>query len=190
MRHEAEDAEAVVDGDQDDVLGGPFLRVELRLGAPSLAIAAAVDPHGHGGLAVHLARVLGPHVQIQAVLAALLLFAITPLREIVARIVDGLVARMAEFVGLQDALPGHHRLRRFPAQVADGRRGIRDPLVDEDAVEVGGDTLHLSPFDVEDGADFFGTIACAQRHGQGEQREESDFHIGFDYGSRHKFKKI
>ena len=47
MREEAEDAEAVVERDDDDALAGEGLAVVPRLGAGAGLEAAAVDPHHH-----------------------------------------------------------------------------------------------------------------------------------------------
>ena len=174
MGQEAENAEAVVEGHEDHVLGTPLLGVELRLGAPALAIAATVDPEGHGELLAGLAGSLGPDVQIEAVLAVRGFVAIAPLGGVTAGIVDGLIARMTELVADLHTLPGHDRLRLLPAEIADRRRCIRDSAINNDARDIRRHTLHLSAFD---GQDRGAHAPAAPEQGEHGQKKKSSFHM-------------
>ena len=91
MSQESEYAETVVDAYEDDILVRPLLSVELRLGAPALAVSAAVDPESHGKLLVDLSGSFGPHIQIETVLAVGSLVAIAPFGSIASGIVHGLI---------------------------------------------------------------------------------------------------
>ena len=169
MGHETEDAQSVIDGHQHDIPGRPLLRVKLGLRAPAFPITAAVDPDSHRSLAVHLTRILGPYIQIKAVLAALLFLAVSPLREVIAGIMHCLITGMAELIGLQNALPRLDRLRFFPTQLSNRRRGVRDSPINENTVQIGFDTLDLSPFNGQDRADGFRTVAG----GKGQCKEDN-----------------
>ena len=148
MYEESEHAETVVDADKHHVLGAPLLSVELRFRAPSLAIAAAMNPQGHGQFLRGLSGCLCPDVQIQAVFAVGCLFAVAPLGEIAARILNGLIAGMAEGVADLHALPGHNGLWLLPTVLPDGRSGIGNATIDEHiGMVVGQYALHLTTFD-------------------------------------------
>ena len=58
-------------------------------------------------------------------------------------------AVVAVRVGLADACPRRDRLRRLPAQVADGRRGKRNPLERDDPL--GRDAFELARVDLHAG---------------------------------------
>ena len=174
MGEEAERAHAVVERDQDHVLGRELLAVELRLGAPAFAEAAAEDPHAHRQLLVRLAGRLGPYVQIQAVLAVRGLGAVSPLGGVAAGVVRGLERRMAEGVARADAFPRHDRLRLLPAELAEWRGGVRNAAVDGDAGKVGRDALDLAALDGEDGA--VDGLLGAGRKGQGARKDQDSFH--------------
>ena len=171
MGHKTEDAETVVDGHEHDTVGGEFLAVELRLGAPAFTVAAAVDPVSDGEFRIRIAGCGRPDVQVQAVFTALGLLAISPLGEITAGIVDGLVAGMAEAVGDEDAVPRHDGLRFLPPEIADGRSGIRNAPVHGHAGDVRGDALDLAAFDGQDRAGFLSRTGSKQ-HGR---KENDDF---------------
>ena len=166
MGEEAEGTHAVVEGHQDDVLAGPFLSVELGLGAPAFAHAAAEDPHGHGQLGIDLTGGLGPYVQIQAVFAIGSLGAVAPFGGVAAGVVGRLERRMAEGVAHADAVPRDDGLRRLPTEVADGRRGERDAPENGDAGHVGRDALNLAALDGEDGLGGLLRRGCEGREGQ------------------------
>ena len=174
MGEEAERAHAVVEGNEDDVLRRPLLAVELRLGAPAFAHAAAEHPHGHRELLLRLAGRLGPYVQIQAVLAVGRLRAVAPLGGVAAGVVRRLERRMAEGVAHFHALPGHDGLRRLPAVLADGRRGERNAAEHGDAGDVGRHALDLPALDRQDGALGF---LRARGHCQGARKDQDSFHI-------------
>ena len=178
MREEAERTHAVVERDEHHVLGSPVLAVELGLGAPALAQAAAEDPHGHGQFLVGLSGRLRPYVQIEAVLAVGRLIAIAPLGGVAAGIVHGLIRRMAELVADAHAFPGDDGLRGAPAVLADGRCRVRDAAEDGHAGSVGQlDALDLSALDGQHGI-FRGCRARGERQ-RAEKNEESLHIIGF-----------
>ena len=147
MSEEAEDAETVVDGHEDDAVRGELLTVELGLGAPAFAIAAAMDPVSDREFRVGLAGSGGPDIEVQAVLAEGSLFTVAPLEGVTTGIVHGLEARMTETVANLHAVPRNDGLRSFPTEIAERRSGIRDALVSGNTGNVGSDTLHLSTFD-------------------------------------------
>ena len=147
MGQEAEDAEAVVDGHEHHAVVGELLTVELGLGAPAFAVAAAMNPVRDREFLAGLAGGRRPDVQVQAVFTALRFLAIAPFGEIAAGIVDGLVAGMAEAVGLHHAVPRNDGLRFLPAEVANRRRGVRDAFVRDDTRDVGRHALDLTTFD-------------------------------------------
>ena len=175
MGEEAERAHAVVEGDEDDVLRRPLLAVELRLGAPAFAHAAAEHPHGHRELLLRLAGRLGPYVQIQTVLAIRRFRAVAPFGGVAAGVVRRLERRMAEGVAHADAFPRHDGLRRLPAVLADGRRGEGNATEYGDARDVGRHALDLPALDRQDGALGF---LRARGHRQGAREDQDSFHIG------------
>ena len=172
MGQEAEDTETVVDGHEDHAVVGEFLTVELGLGAPAFAVAAAMDPVSDREFLAGLAGRRRPDVQVQAVLTALGLLAIAPLGEIAAGIVDGLVAGMAEAVRLHHAVPRNDGLRFLPAQVADRRRSVRDAFVRDDTGDVGRHTLDLTTFD---GQHRDLCLCLARGKQQGRKGQEIEF---------------
>ena len=64
MDEESEDAQTVVDRDEHNILGAPFLSVELGFRAPALTETAPMNPQGHGQFLVDLARSLRPNVKV------------------------------------------------------------------------------------------------------------------------------
>ena len=174
MGEEAERAHAVVEGNEDDVLRRPLLAVELRLGTPAFAHAAAEHPHGHRKLLLRLAGRLGPYVQVQAVLAVRRFRAVAPLGGVAAGVVRRLERRMAEGVAHFHAFPRHDGLRRLPAVLADGRRGERNAAEHGDARDVGRHALDLPALDRQDGALGF---LRARGHRQGARKDQDSFHI-------------
>ena len=116
MREQAERPEAVVDRHHDDAAARQLRAVVARLRAGVLLEGAAMEPHQHRHRAAGRRLRGRPDVEEQAVLG---------LR--VARVVDGVLRRRrAERDRLAHAGPRLRRLRRLPAQVADGRRCVRD----------------------------------------------------------------
>ena len=189
MGEEAERAHAVVERHQDDVLAGPVLTVELRLGAPAFAEAAAEDPHGHGQLLVHLPGGLGPDIQVKAVLAVGRLVAVAPLGGVATRVMNGLEGRVAELVADLHALPGHDGLRRAPAVFADGRRGVRDAAIDGDAgCVIQDNTLNLTALDSEDGVLGSSGAGCQRQCAKEDQYLFHNNRISFSFHQgRNKF---
>ena len=169
MDQEAEDAEPVVDRDQDDALLGPDLAVELGLVPPAAGVGAAVDPHRHRQLLARLARGRGPDIQVQAVLAEFRILPVEFTGPGVAGIVVDLHGARAEGVGHLHAFPGNDGLGFLPAQVPDGRGGERDSLVDIDSVDGRFDSLDLSALDLENG---IGGAAAYQREGREDGRKK------------------
>jgi len=85
--------------------------------------------------------------------------------------VYGLIAGMAELVADTDAVPGDDRLRLFPTEVADGRRGVGD------ATEPGFSARMpwiLPPSMVRTG---FGTSGAVQLRNANNGNRKSDFLI-------------
>ena len=118
MRVEAENAQAVIDRDNNDAFVRHALAVIAILRAIAILKSAAENVDQHWQLPA--ARFRGrPHVQIQAVLAHSV--AAEP---VVAA--STLHAAGAELVRVSHIGPVLHRLRVLPAQVADGRRRERN----------------------------------------------------------------
>ena len=149
IRHETEDAQTIIDGDEHHILRSPLLAVELRLSAPALTIAATVNPQSHRQFLVRLTSCLRVDIQIETVLAVGSLVAITPLRCIAARIVNSLIAGMAEFRTILHTVPSLHGLRLLPAQVADGRCGIGDAFVSKHTWALGFNAYNLTTLNGE-----------------------------------------
>ena len=149
IRHETEDSQTVVDGDKHHILRSPLFAVELGLSTPALTIAATVNPQGHRQFLVYLTSCLRIDIQIETVLAVGSLVAVAPLRSITARIVNSLIAGMAEFGTILHAFPRHHGLRLLPTQVADGRCGIGDAFVSKHTRNLGFDADNLTTLNGE-----------------------------------------
>ena len=149
VRHEAEDAQTVVDGDEHHILRSPLLTVELRLSPPAFTIAATVNPQGHRQFLVCLTSCLRIDIQIETVLAVGSLVAVAPLSSITARIVNSLIAGMTELGTILHAFPRHHGLRLLPAQVADGRCSIGDAFVSKHTRNLGFDADNLTTLNGE-----------------------------------------
>jgi hypothetical protein len=104
-----------------------------------------MNPQGYGQLLAHLARSLGPYVQVQTVLAEGGLLAIAPLGIVAARILDGLIAGATKGVADLHALPRLNGLRLLPAVLLDGRCSIGDATIDKHVgMVVGQYTLYLA----------------------------------------------
>ena len=116
MGQDAEGAEPVIDRDDDDVVGHETARVVPV--ALTEQEAAPVDPDHHGQeMRASLVR-LGrrEHVEIETVLGQ----AGDPVRAGILRAV------VRELRRVEHAGPARGLLRRPPAEVADGRRRVRD----------------------------------------------------------------
>ena len=115
---EAEDIEAVVDGDHHRPVRGERRPVVYGGRSGAAGVAAAVNPEQHRPRLCRLAR--RPDVEEQAVLV---------LGDVLAAVLD------ADDAGLRriaDPVPADDRGRRAPAQVADRRRGEGDSLERDD----------------------------------------------------------
>jgi hypothetical protein len=122
MRQEAEHAQPMVGGDEDDVLLHEVVSVMPRLGCRTGLKPAAVNPDHHGP------RRRGgggrrPDVQVQTI------FAGRPVEDDVAED-RALHAVGTELGGLAHARPWDDRLRRLPPEVAHRRRRERNALED------------------------------------------------------------
>ena len=126
VRHEAERPETVVDGDDYGARDGRELRAVVKLvAAAPLEKRAAVDPKQHrkpgaalGRPGMLLARAGGcPHVEREAVFGR-----VTHHPPGVRLRTGAPSSRRVAWRG-----PGRRELGRFPAQVAGGWRGVRDP---------------------------------------------------------------
>ena len=170
MGQEAEGAQAVVDGDEDDAPLRPFVSVHGHFVAVAVHESAAVDPEGDGKAGFRLADGLcgGPYVQVQAVLAGLRRsFPVELVAVEGAGRVAGLPGDGTERVAGADSFPRRHWLRGLPAEVAHGRGGIRDAFEDGDLGVFGGDALD---FPAGNGDDGDSGRAC------GQQCEERQFY--------------
>src|SRR5215467_7385843 len=114
MGEEAEDGEAVIDGDQHDAVAGDAFAIEVGAGGGAAVVAAAVHPNHHrfAGAGGPVGR---PDVEKEAILAAVFLHASAGI----------LGARRAEGGGLAGAGPGSGRLWGPPAEIANRRLRIR-----------------------------------------------------------------
>src|SRR5690242_5664505 len=120
MGEEAQQAQAVVHRDKDDALLCEFRSVVERRAAIAEPEGAAMDPHHHR-------EILGAggreYVEREAILALRGRRANAP-----AIATLRLRTGRADCFGLAYAGPGLHQLRRFPAQVAERRRGEGNAL--------------------------------------------------------------
>ena len=114
-----EHAEPVVDGDQDDALERQEVAIVARLGTCSAGESAAVNPEHHRQLA--LVGCVGRRVDVEK--EAILAGGAVQKDHIFEDAALGAVR--AVLGGVAIALPLGRGLRRFPAQVADRRRGVR-----------------------------------------------------------------
>ncbi len=133
MGEEAELAEAVGGGDDDDVVPGQALAVRLAPGGHPELEPAAVDVEHHREPPGLRLSSWSPDVEEEAVLALL---------QVAARRTGGkaLHARRAEVIRRPHARPRRRRLGRAPAKVAHGRCGEGDP-------QPGGDPILVSALD-------------------------------------------
>ena len=103
-----------------------------------------MNPQSHRQFLVRLTSCLRVDIQIETVLAVGSLVAITPLRCITARIVNSLIAGMAELGTILHAVPSLNGLRLLPAQVANRRCGIGDAFVSKHTWALGFDAYNLA----------------------------------------------
>ena len=165
LDEEAEDSEAVVHGDYDDVTLSEELAVLSRLGRAARDIAAAVDPDHHGKAG--LLRLRGsPHVQCEAV------FTGAGIAEYHVIVYGRLHAARAELGRVADALPFSRGLRWLPAELADGRSGVGDSFKGSDLSIEGGRALDFafSGFDLEG----IGGVCGEREEHKNEERKTHD----------------
>ena len=137
VREEAEDVEAVVDGDHHRPVGGERHAVVDGGRSRAARVAAAVDPEQHRPRLTRLAR--GPDVEEQAVLV---------LGDVPSPVLD---ADRPALRRVAHAFPADDRLGRTPAQVADRGRGVGDTLEGDDRVVASGDGAPDGPAGDHDG---------------------------------------
>ena len=155
VREEPRHAHTVGEAHKDDAARGQFRAVVHGVRRGAAVEAAAVDPHEHRQLRGG-GRRRGPDVQVQAVLA----------QAARRRTAHRLHARRSEPVRTPHAGPCGHRLRRPPAEVADGRRRERDALVHGQTAF--GDTLDQPAVDLD------GPIRRARQHGRQREQHRHD----------------
>ena len=122
MHEESEGPESIVQRDDDRALPRERPGIVALLAAEPREEAAAVDPH-HDGTSP--AGVWRPDVQVQAVFGLADGVGV----DVAVRLV--LHAVVSEMARVTHARPAGDRLRRAPAQVADGWDGVRDALEHE-----------------------------------------------------------
>ena len=158
VRKEPEDAQPVVDRDDDDALARERVAIVPRLAAGARLEPAAVDPHHHRQPIARRRR-RGPDVQIEAVLA----------RRAWKRDVAenrALHALRVRTPSRRERLSHGARGPRFlPPELADGRRRERDALEDTDPPVGAGRALE----EPTGGLDLRGG-----RSAHGDTREECD----------------
>jgi hypothetical protein len=124
VRKEPEDAQPVIDRDNDDPLARERIAIVTRLSAGTRLEPTAVDPHHHRQPIARRRR-RGPHVEIEAVLARR-----TWKRDVPENL--ALHAMGSEFCRVANAYPWARGPRFLPPELADGRVRERDALEDAD----------------------------------------------------------
>ncbi len=131
MSQEPKRPEPVIDGDNDDAVPGEVCTVIEFLRSRAEDIAAAMDPE-HDRQRPFAPADGSPHVEIEAVFAC---FGAElhpgEHRQQGHRFLRG---GRAEVEAFPHSRPGMRRLRSAPAQLANGRRGIRDSAVELNVV--------------------------------------------------------
>ena len=152
MGEEAQQAEAVIDGHEDDAALCPGFPIESRIIAAAAGVCATVDPQGDRKFSRRLADRFGrrPDIQEEAVFTGrrqrldLELFIVEG-----TGLTAALDRRSAEGVRHLDAFPRDDGLRGFPAEITDGRSRIRDALEDHDIRILGQDALQQTALDLD-----------------------------------------
>jgi hypothetical protein len=85
-----------------------------------------MNPQGNRKLGIYIARLLGPDIQIKAILAEGSLITITPLSIVATLVLDVLIAGMVKTVAKLNALPGLNGLWSLPTVLADRSGSIRN----------------------------------------------------------------
>ena len=175
---ESEDAQAVVDGDEDDAAGGPFVPVHGNLVAISVLEGASVDPEGHGK-----ARLLtqgtgrGPDIQGKAVLVHV--GRALPVEFVSiegAGRIAGLPGDGTEGITGDNPLPGLDGLRFGPSQIAHRRLCIADAAEHADiGLILRGHALQQAP------VHFDHALMLGTPHAQGQKNREKSFHGSIGY---------
>ena len=176
VRQEAEDAKAVVDGDEDDTTLGPCIAIHGTGEAVAAHVGSAVYPHHDGqlGLGMTDGGFGCPHVEVEAVLGAGP--GIVPVEFLTVErggILLTLRRDVAPGVGHLDALPGFDGLRQLPAKFANGRGSVGDATEERYARLMTVDALHLTAFDLDDGS--LGTCCRAEQQQDGDEQIAHSF---------------
>src|SRR6266700_1991781 len=146
MGEKAEDAEAIVEADDDDTPGCQRAAVSGRIGGGAELKAAAVNPDHHGPLLVSLFR-SGPDIEREAILTA------RPRPRIIFK---RRKTPRAKRQRIAHAAPGRRRLRCAPAQRPDRWRGVGDGLERQHAADISALTKHLAGLRANLSAQFDG----------------------------------
>lgn len=120
MHKKSENAQPVVHADHDHALLRQVRAILPSLGSCARGEASAINPHHHRQLRARRFR-RDPHIQRQAVFTA------AGIAKVHVAIDSSLHAVRAELRGFAHAHPRCRGHRWFPPQIADWRRGIRDP---------------------------------------------------------------
>ena len=152
---EAEDAQAVVDGDENHTPFSPGITVHRNLMAITVEIGPAMYPESHRQFARRISDGICwcPNVQIQTVLA--LHGVLLPIEFITVERSDGIAwlpADVAEGVSHPDTFPLHDGLRTFPPEVTNRRCCIRDTSENGHVTCCRGNTLYHSSLNFYCGA--------------------------------------
>ena len=176
MAQEAQRAQAVIDGYEDDSPLGPLVSVHGHFIPIAVHEGSAVNPQSHWKLGFGPAHSAFrcPYIQVQAVLAffrCALPVELVPVES--AGLVAGLGSNGAEGVAQLHAFPGLDRLRCLPAEVAYGRSRIGNAFVHHHAGGFAGNTLEL--------ASIHGNHIVLLGAGGRQQQEGKDQSLHFTY---------
>ena len=168
---EAEDAKAVVDGDEDNTTLGPCIAIHGTGEAVAAHIGTTVYPHHYGqfGLGFADGRFGSPHVEVEAVLGAGP--GIVPVEFLTVErggILLTLRRDVAPGVGHLDALPGFDGLRQLPAKFANGRGSVGDATEERYARLMTVDALHLAALNIDHGS--LGTCCRTEQQQEGDNQ--------------------
>ena len=142
-----------------------------------------MNPQGNRKFGIDITRLLGPYIQIQAILAEGSLITVTPLSIVATSELDVLITGMLKTVAELNALPGLYRLRSLPAVLTNRRSCLRNAAEYEYVLyAIYGNTLYLTALNAQYRTEFlFAALATghqSQNAGKNQKFLHNDCCIG------------
>jgi hypothetical protein len=136
-----------------------------------------VNPQGNRKFGIDITRLLGPYIQIKAILTEGSLITVTPLCIVATSELDVLITGMLKTVAKLNALPGNYGLRSLPTVLTNRRSCIRNAAEYEYVLyAIYGNTLYLTALNAQYRTEFLLAALATGHKSQNAGKKQKFLH--------------